>query len=117
MELWAQAPQPAETRPSNGGQRLRLCGVRPPSPPLHETRCLGKRQRGGPDKGAGLPAAERDRLVAQIGQVMRDPAMAAWCAENGLEPRPSSPDEFAAYMADETERFARFVKETGMRIE
>ena len=66
---------------------------------------------------AGLPAAERDRLVVQIGQVMRDPAMAAWCAENGLEPRPSSPDEFAAYMADETERFARFVKETGMRIE
>ena len=72
MGLWAQAPQPAETRPSNGGQRLRLCGVRPPSPPLHETRCLGKRQRGGPDKGEG-PAGGGNPLI-------RRATRAAWLA-------------------------------------
>jgi tripartite-type tricarboxylate transporter receptor subunit TctC len=66
---------------------------------------------------AGLPQAQQVRLNADIRAVMADPAMAEWCARNGLEPRPSSPQEFADYMAAETERFARFVKNTGMRIE
>ncbi|MCQ4160008.1 tripartite tricarboxylate transporter substrate binding protein [Roseomonas sp. GC11] len=66
---------------------------------------------------AGLPAAQRDRLSEELHAIMADPAMVAWCGQNGLEPTPSSPEEFAAYMAAETERFARFVRETGMRIE
>jgi tripartite-type tricarboxylate transporter receptor subunit TctC len=66
---------------------------------------------------AGLPAAHQARLNTDIRAVMANPAIAEWCARNGLEPRPSSPEEFAGYMAAETERFARFVKNTGMRIE
>lgn len=66
---------------------------------------------------AGLPPALRDRLNADLRAVMASPSMAEWCARNGLEPTPSSPEDFAGYMATETERFARFVRETGMRIE
>ncbi|EHM01780.1 hypothetical protein HMPREF9946_01847 [Acetobacteraceae bacterium AT-5844] len=66
---------------------------------------------------AGLPDARRDALNADLRAVMADPAMKQWCAENGLEPTPSSPQEFAEYMAAETERFGRFVRETGMRVE
>ena len=66
---------------------------------------------------AGLPPAQQERLNADLRAVMTDPAMAEWCARNGLEPRPSSPEEFASYMAAETDRFARFVRQTGMRIE
>jgi tripartite-type tricarboxylate transporter receptor subunit TctC len=66
---------------------------------------------------AGLPEAQLAQLNDDLRAVMADPAMAEWCARNGLEPRPSSPQEFAGYMAAETERFARFVKDTGMRIE
>ena len=66
---------------------------------------------------AGLPDAQRDGLNAELRSVMTDPGMAEWCARNGLEPTPSSPREFADYMAAETERFARFVHESGMRIE
>jgi tripartite-type tricarboxylate transporter receptor subunit TctC len=66
---------------------------------------------------AGLPDAQRDRLNAELRQMMAEPAMARWCAENGLEPRPGTPQEFADYMAEETTRFAQFVRQTGMRIE
>ncbi|MXP65212.1 tripartite tricarboxylate transporter substrate binding protein [Roseomonas sp. M0104] len=66
---------------------------------------------------AGLPDAQRDRLNAELRAVMTEPGMAEWCAQNGLEPTPSSPQEFAVYMAAETERFAQFVRETGMRVD
>ncbi|MDJ0389568.1 tripartite tricarboxylate transporter substrate binding protein [Roseomonas sp. E05] len=66
---------------------------------------------------AGLPDGQRDRLNAELRAVLAEPGMVTWCAQNGLEPAPSSPQDFADYMAAETERFARFVRETGMRIE
>lgn len=66
---------------------------------------------------AGLPDEQRDRLNAELRQILAEPGMARWCAENGLEPRSGTPQEFASYMAEETTRFAQFVRETGMRIE
>ena len=35
--------------------------------------------------------------------VLADPGVRRWCEENGLEPAPSTPEEFARYMAEETE--------------
>jgi len=66
---------------------------------------------------AGLPADIRDRLNADVRTVLADPATRRWCAENGLEPAPSSPEDFARYMADETARFAAFVRDSGMTVD
>ncbi|MBP0492579.1 tripartite tricarboxylate transporter substrate binding protein [Roseomonas indoligenes] len=66
---------------------------------------------------AGLPDAIRDRMNRDIRTVLADPAVRRWCEENGLEPAPSTPGEFARYMADETTRFAAFVRETGMTLD
>ena len=65
----------------------------------------------------GLPAAVRDRMNQDTRTVLADPAVRRWCEGNGLEPVPSSPEEFARYMADETTRFAAFVRETGMTVD
>ncbi|TPG45771.1 tripartite tricarboxylate transporter substrate binding protein [Roseomonas nepalensis] len=66
---------------------------------------------------AGLPLELRDRLNADARAVLAGEGMRRWCAENGLEPAPSTPEAFAAYMAEETRRFAAFVRETGMSVE
>ncbi|MBO1076858.1 type 2 periplasmic-binding domain-containing protein [Roseomonas marmotae] len=65
---------------------------------------------------AGLPKAEQAQLNTDLRAVMADP--------RGGMVRPQRagaatllPQEFASYMPVETERFARFVQETGMRIE
>ncbi len=66
---------------------------------------------------AGLPAEIRDRMNRDVRTVMADPATQAWCAANGLEPAVSSPEDFARYMAEETARFAAFVKQSGMTLD
>ncbi|WP_426956987.1 Bug family tripartite tricarboxylate transporter substrate binding protein [Muricoccus radiodurans] len=66
---------------------------------------------------AGLPPEIRDRMNRDVRTVMAQPAMRAWCAENGLEPAANSPDEFARYMAEETARFADFIRTTGMTVD
>jgi tripartite-type tricarboxylate transporter receptor subunit TctC len=66
---------------------------------------------------AGLPAELRDRMNRDIRTVLADPATQRWCEENGLEPAPSTPEAFARYMAEETERFAAFVRTTGMTLD
>jgi len=66
---------------------------------------------------AGLAPELRDRLNRDTRTVLAGEGMRRWCAENGLEPAASSPEEFAAYMAEETRRFATFVRETGMSVE
>ncbi|MBB5695362.1 Bug family tripartite tricarboxylate transporter substrate binding protein [Muricoccus pecuniae] len=66
---------------------------------------------------AGLPLEIRDRMNRDVRRVLADEAMRRWCEGNGLEPAPSSPEGFARYMADETTRFAAFVRETGMTLE
>ncbi|MFT8244917.1 Bug family tripartite tricarboxylate transporter substrate binding protein [Roseomonas sp. BN140053] len=66
---------------------------------------------------AGLPVELRDRLNRDVRAVLARDELRRWCAENGLEPAASSPEDFARHMADETARFAAFVRETGMRAE
>jgi tripartite-type tricarboxylate transporter receptor subunit TctC len=66
---------------------------------------------------AGLPDTVRDRMNQDVRAVMAQPAIRSWCADNGLEPAANSPEEFAAYMAEETRRFADFVRTTGMTVD
>ena len=66
---------------------------------------------------ARLPAEVQNRINRDLRTVLARDDTRRWCAENGLEPAPSSPEEFAATMAGETARFAAFVRETGMSVE
>ena len=66
---------------------------------------------------AGLPDDVRARMNRDVRTVLADEATRRWCERNGLEPAPSSPDEFARYVAEETARFAAFVRETGMTLD
>jgi tripartite-type tricarboxylate transporter receptor subunit TctC len=64
---------------------------------------------------AGTPAAVRERLAAALGAAARDPSVRESLAALGIEAAGSTPAEYAAVLAQETERFGRVVKAVGLR--
>jgi tripartite-type tricarboxylate transporter receptor subunit TctC len=67
---------------------------------------------------AGLPRAIVDRLAAQIGTLMADPATRDKLTTISLESLPAStPDSFAAYIRTEVDRWAGIVKNSGAELE
>jgi tripartite-type tricarboxylate transporter receptor subunit TctC len=67
---------------------------------------------------AGTPRAIVDRLAAQLGKLLADPATREKFAAMSLEPLPpSTPDSFAAYIKTEVNRWAVIVKNSGAEIE
>jgi tripartite-type tricarboxylate transporter receptor subunit TctC len=64
-----------------------------------------------------LPDEIRARMNRDVRTVLADEATRRWCERNGLEAAPSSPDAFVRYMAEETTRFAAFVRETNMTLD
>ncbi len=66
---------------------------------------------------AGLPPALVARMNRDLVAVVRAPDFVAWCAERGLETMPGSPEEFAAFMAAETAKFSRLIREARIRLD
>ena len=67
---------------------------------------------------AGVPRAIVDRLAAQIGKLMADPATRGKLATHSLESLPlSTSDGFAAYVKAEVDRWAVIVKNSGAQPE
>ena len=66
---------------------------------------------------AGLPPAVLARLNADIVAVVRSADFAAWCGDQGLGTLPSTPEEFARFMATETEKFARIIREAKVTLD
>jgi tripartite-type tricarboxylate transporter receptor subunit TctC len=66
---------------------------------------------------AGTPAPVLERLHAAAVTALRDPDVARRLAEQGSEPAPMEMREFAAFVARETEKFARIVREAGITVE
>ena len=67
---------------------------------------------------AGVPRPIIDRLAAQIGKLMADPATRRKLTTIGLEPLPeSTPDSFAAFVKAEVERWAGIVKKSGTELD
>ena len=61
----------------------------------------------------GTPREIVDKLNADIRKVLADPAAQKLMHKAGVEVAPSSPEEFAALMKSEYERWGEVVKKTG----
>ena len=67
---------------------------------------------------AGVPRTIVDRLAAQIGKLIADPATRDKLTTIALEPwGGSTPDSFAAYVKTEVDRWADIVKNSGAELE
>ena len=66
---------------------------------------------------AGTPAAIVARLNAIINDGLRSPASRAALDKLGIEPWISSPQEFAAMIAEEAPKWAEAVRVTGIKVE
>src|SRR5262245_21971705 len=64
---------------------------------------------------AGTPAAVIDKLNGAINEGLRSPEMRASLAQLGIEPIVTSPQEFAAIIAQEVPKWAEVVRITGVK--
>ena len=65
----------------------------------------------------GTPAATIDRLNAAINEGLRSPEMRASFDKLGIEPKITTPQEFAAIIAEEIPKWAEVVRLTGVKVE
>jgi tripartite-type tricarboxylate transporter receptor subunit TctC len=65
----------------------------------------------------GTPAAIVKRLNEELRQVLADPKVRESLARQGLKPAAGSPEEFAAYIRRENDKFARAVKLSGTKVD
>ena len=65
---------------------------------------------------AKTPKAVIERINAEVAKLLRDPAILARLASQGVEPRPLSPEAFERLIRDDYEDMAKVVKAVG-RIE
>ena len=66
---------------------------------------------------AGTPAAIIARLNAETIKILNAPEFRAWLIGQGADPAGSSPEELAAYVKTEIVKYAKIVKDSGMRPE
>jgi len=65
----------------------------------------------------GTPQAIRDKLYAEVVDVLKDPNVAARLREIGAEPSGQSPAEFAAFIRAETEKWTKLAKDAGIQAD
>ena len=66
---------------------------------------------------AGTPAAIIQQLNRELVPALKEPAMQAWMQSRGSEAASSSPEEFAAYIRKDVEKWAPVVKAVGITAE
>jgi tripartite-type tricarboxylate transporter receptor subunit TctC len=66
---------------------------------------------------AGTPAPVIAKLNAAVVPILKEPDVVKLMGNLGLEPAPSTPDEFAAYIRAEQAKWARVVREAKIQIE
>ncbi|MDP1906870.1 MAG: tripartite tricarboxylate transporter substrate-binding protein, partial [Hyphomicrobium sp.] len=71
--------------------------------------------------GAFVPARTPPAIVVRLNEEMRkalaDPAVAAKLEAQTLDPMPMTPEQFAARLKSDSEKYARLVKESGAKVE
>ena len=65
----------------------------------------------------GTPAAILTKLNQEIVKILRSPKVSQILSSEGADPVGNSPAEFAAYLKEETERWGKVVRQTGMKVE
>jgi tripartite-type tricarboxylate transporter receptor subunit TctC len=66
---------------------------------------------------AGTPPAVINKLNGAINQALRSPEVAATFVRLGIEPKITTPAEFAAIIAEEAPKWAEVVRITGIKVE
>jgi tripartite-type tricarboxylate transporter receptor subunit TctC len=66
---------------------------------------------------AGTPDAVIDKLNTAFVKAVHDPGVLKQLAEQGADPLTSTPAEFARFIGTEIERFAKIVKQLGVKVE
>jgi tripartite-type tricarboxylate transporter receptor subunit TctC len=66
---------------------------------------------------AGTPRATVTRLSDEAAKILEEPDTRERFAGDGIEPLKSSPDEFAAFLARDIERWSKVVKATGLHAD
>jgi tripartite-type tricarboxylate transporter receptor subunit TctC len=66
---------------------------------------------------AGTPAAIVERLNAEITAALNDEEIKTRMRNLGVEPAPSTPAEFEAYIKSETQKWGKVIKAAGIKIE
>jgi tripartite-type tricarboxylate transporter receptor subunit TctC len=64
---------------------------------------------------AGTPAAIVARLNSEVVKILRAPDFRDWLIAQGADPVGSTPDELAAFVRTELVKYAKIVKDSGMR--
>ena len=64
---------------------------------------------------AGTPAAIVARLNAEVVRILRAPDFRDWLVAQGADPVGSTPDELATFVKAELVKYAKIVKDSGMR--
>jgi tripartite-type tricarboxylate transporter receptor subunit TctC len=66
---------------------------------------------------AGMPREIANKIQAEVARVIRVPEIREKLIQQGVDPVGSTPDEFAAYIRDETAKWAKVVKAAGARAD
>lgn len=66
---------------------------------------------------AGLPKPVTERISGEVGRILRDPAMRARLARDSYEAVGSTPEEFAAFMRAEVAKWAKVIRDAGIKPE
>jgi len=66
---------------------------------------------------AGAPAAVIDKVNAAANTALRSPEMMASMTRLGVDGSPGSPQDFAAFIADEAPKWADIVKASGVKVD
>jgi tripartite-type tricarboxylate transporter receptor subunit TctC len=66
---------------------------------------------------AGMATGIVDKLNAAVVRIVKEPAMQKFLLEQGAEPRTGPPQQFAAYIRDEVDKWSKVVRDSGAQVE
>jgi tripartite-type tricarboxylate transporter receptor subunit TctC len=66
---------------------------------------------------AGTPRPVLDKLNAEVNKVVNAPEVKENWGKQGAVPLGMSPDEFGKFLRDDVQKWAKLVKETGMKVD
>ena len=66
---------------------------------------------------AGTPKEIIAKWNAEVTRILNSPEMRAFFAQQGAEPAPASPEQFAALIRSEISKYAKIVKQSGAKVD